>query len=189
MRITFELSESDLSHFRAVMQNAVAAAKDSDPKTITDAANQLLEEVQSKDVPEFVSDRLVHLRDLIDMVHDEGWALQADDKQRVLNALAYFGDPADLIPDDIPGIGLLDDAIMVELVLRELRPEIEAYRDFVIYRQREAQRRKLSIDEINRSKFLDDRRRQLHTRMRNRRRSRSRRRRSSSSSTRGGSFF
>ena len=52
----------------------------------------------------------------------------------VLAALAYVCDPEDIIPDDIPGIGLLDDAVMIELVFRELRHEIEAYEDFRRYR-------------------------------------------------------
>ena len=54
----------------------------------------------------------------------------------MLNALAYFAEPDDLIPDQIPGLGFLDDAIMVELVVRELRHEIEAYEDFRVFRDR-----------------------------------------------------
>jgi uncharacterized membrane protein YkvA (DUF1232 family) len=33
-------------------------------------------------------------------------------------ALLYFQNPTDLIPDSIPGIGLLDDAMIVRMVLR-----------------------------------------------------------------------
>ncbi len=53
----------------------------------------------------------------------------------MLAALAYVCDPEDIIPDEIPGIGLLDDAVMIELVLRELRHTIEAYEDFCAYRK------------------------------------------------------
>ena len=48
----------------------------------------------------------------------------------MLNVLAYFVDPDDLIPDRIPGLGYLDDAIMVELVLQELHHELDAYDKF-----------------------------------------------------------
>ena len=33
-------------------------------------------------------------------------------------ALFYFQSPTDLIPDSIPGMGLLDDAMIVSMVLR-----------------------------------------------------------------------
>ena len=49
----------------------------------------------------------------------------------MLSGLAYLCDPEDLIPDDIPGIGMLDDAVMIELVFRELRHELDAYQDFM----------------------------------------------------------
>jgi uncharacterized membrane protein YkvA (DUF1232 family) len=68
------------------------------------------------------------------------WKLPEPDRARVVNSLAYFCEPDDLIPDDVPGLGFLDDAIMVELVVRELRHEIDAYQDFCSYRvDRDAQ--------------------------------------------------
>jgi len=85
----------------------------------------------------------------------------------VLNVLAYFVDPDDLIPDRIPGIGYLDDAIMVQLVVEELHHEIKAYERFC---------------EIRKTKKPDaaaiaKHRSQLQARMRrNRRHERSRRR-------------
>src|SRR5690625_6959568 len=65
------------------------------------------------------------------------------------------------IPDHIPGLGFLDDAIMIELLTRELEPEIEACRDFVIYREAEAERRGMKPEELNRSDFIRAREHQL----------------------------
>ena len=64
-----------------------------------------------------------------------------EDVTRVINALAYFANTQDLIPDDVPGLGYLDDAVMVDLVVRELASEIKAYTDFHKWRQEEAARR------------------------------------------------
>ena len=40
-----------------------------------------------------------------------------------------------MIPDDIPIIGFIDDAIMIELVVRDLAAEIDAYADFCDYKK------------------------------------------------------
>ena len=173
MRITFELSEKDLDHFRQVMKRARSVATETDDARIVAAARQLLAEVKAAKAPEFITDRLGKLQLMIEMVDDEGWALPAEERKRVLSALAYFSDPEDLIPDSIPGLGFLDDAIMIELVTRELKHEIEAYQDFRQFVAAESSRRKAKGEDVNRAAWLIDRRKQLHGRMR-RRRSRTR---------------
>jgi uncharacterized membrane protein YkvA (DUF1232 family) len=91
------------------------------------------------------------------------------DNGRVLTALAYFADPADLIPDHVPGLGFMDDAIMVELVTRELKHELDAYRDFCGFREREEARHGKGKIKIDRPAFLEEKRRALFDRMRDRR--------------------
>ena len=80
------------------------------------------------------------------MVEDPDWQLPQEDVTRVINALAYFANAKDLIPDDVPGLGYLDDAVMVDLVVRELSSEIKAFRDFCNYRESEAQKRMAAGD-------------------------------------------
>jgi uncharacterized membrane protein YkvA (DUF1232 family) len=96
--------------------------------------------------------------------------MEEQDRNRVLQALSYFSDPEDLVPDDIPGLGYLDDAIMIELVCMELKHEIQAYRDFCVYRAAESSRLGKESPELERSDWLEERREQLHSRMRRRRR-------------------
>ncbi len=182
LRITFELGESDLKHFRTIMREARAAAKNLPAEEIIASANQLLDEVRSADAPDFISERLMKLEIMLQMIQDKEWKLPQKEVTRILNALAYFSEPEDLIPDHIPGLGFLDDAIMVELVVRELRHEIEAYEDFCKYRAtEESRRRKLGkADYVSREEWLKQRRISLQQRMRRRRR-RDRSRRSGSS--------
>lgn len=170
MEITFELSSEDLDHFRRVMIIAREKTTGLDEVSIIENARQLLLQIWNSDTSDFIRERMNRLETMIGMVVDKGWALDDEDRNRVLEALAYFSEPEDLIPDDIPGLGFLDDAIMIELVTQELKHEVQAYRDFCVFRAAESGRRSEDEKELERSDWLEERRRQLHSRMRRRRR-------------------
>ena len=167
MRISFELDDNDLQHFRLIMNEARKTASRLSPEDIVAAAEHLLVEVPKADAPGFIIDRLERLRLMINMLSDIEWRLPHQDATRVLNALAYFAEPEDLIPDHIPGLGFLDDAIMIELVIRELKHEMEAYQDFCDYRARLVKSGDGSA--ASREGWLDTRRKELQSRMRRRR--------------------
>ena len=173
MRISFELDENDLKHFRLIMNEARQAARRLAPEDIVAAAEEQLGEMPESGAPGFILERIEKLRLMIRMLSDIEWRLPHQEATRVLNALAYFAEPEDLIPDHIPGLGFLDDAIMIELVVRELRHEIEAYQDFCDYRERLAAKGEGSS--ASREGWLDARRKELQARMRRRRLGRSRR--------------
>jgi hypothetical protein len=169
MKITFELSDSDLEIFRQVMQRArEASAALSDDEIVANARN-LLYQVWHSDASDFIRERMHRLETLIGMVVDSGWGLEAEDRNRALEALSYFSDPEDLIPDDTPGLGFLDDAIMIDIVTRDLEHEIQAYRDFCVFRAAETSRLGGNAQALERSDWLEERRQQLHSRMRRRR--------------------
>ena len=60
----------------------------------------------------------------------------------------------DIIPDELPGIGFLDDAIMIDLAAIDLTPELEAYaefcdnRDDLAAKEADAQPLKVARDEL-----------------------------------------
>ncbi len=170
MKISFELGESDLEHFREVMARAREASSELTVRQIVDNARELLSKVNRSETCSFIRDRMNELDTLIGMVMDDGWGLEEEDRKRVVDALAYFSEAEDLIPDDIPGLGFLDDAIMIELVNEELKHEIQAYRDFVIFRAAETSRLGADASAPEKEDWLEQRRQQLHSRMRRRRR-------------------
>jgi uncharacterized membrane protein YkvA (DUF1232 family) len=167
MRISFELDDDDLRHFRLIMDQARQAARRIAPEDIVEAAEDLLKRAPESDAPGFIVERIERLRVMIRMLSDIEWRLPHQEANRVLNALAYFAEPEDLIPDHIPGLGFLDDAIMIELVVRELKHEIEAYQDFCDYRERLTS--KGDGSSVSRQGWLDTRRKELQARMRRRR--------------------
>ena len=141
------------------------------PEDIVEAAEGLIARVDIPAVPTFIQMRLQNLQDMIAMLKDHEWGLPQEDAKRVLNVLAYFCEPEDLIPDHTPGLGFLDDAIMIELGVRELKHEIDAYRDFCEFRENSETRRgvKAKTTDITREDWLADRRKQLQSRMHRRR--------------------
>ena len=162
MKVSFELSRRDLRFFRERLKQVRASGESHDEAAVIQGAESMVEEAIESEPPDFVLQRIGTLEKLIEMLRDEDWRIEGRDRARIIDALAYFVDPDDLIPDKIPGIGYIDDAIMVELVSIELKHEIAAYDDFCGYRDAQPSKEGL--------KKLESRRTALHARMRRRRR-------------------
>jgi len=173
VQITFELSDADLEYFRSAMKEVQQKTRSRDEKAILAGARHLARQARALVLPEFVTERLLALDTLTRMLEDEDWKLDGPHRARVLQALAYFAEPSDLVPDQIPGLGFLDDAIMVELVVQELRPELDAYAVFGA--QRDEERARLGIDPAEQQRRIQEKRHAMFARMQGRREERARR--------------
>ena len=169
--ICITLTDSDLKLFVDSIKTAQKKVDNLDAVSIVGAARELLETNSSVELPDFITTRLKQLGTMIDMVEDAGFGLPDADRDNVLAALAYFASPDDILPDDLPVLGFLDDAIMIELCVRELQHEIEAYRDFRHWRDNEASRRGESKAGLmlNRVEWAEARRAETIERMHKRR--------------------
>ena len=165
MRITLELETDDVARFHDALRRADKIARVTDECDILDAAKQALDTLPIGSAPGFVRKRLVEVQRLIVMLEDEAWALRGAERHDVLRALVYFSDPEDLIPDEIEVIGLIDDAIMLELLLRRLKHVLEAYTDFCGWR---AENAGAADDRLGAAAQLAHKRTQLQERMRRR---------------------
>jgi len=169
LNITFELTDRDLRFFRKALRQSRAAVKDAEDSEIIDAIRLVLDEIRSSEpLPDFVGKRIPELESLISMLTDEEWQLPESDRERLLATFVYFADPEDILPDDIPVIGYLDDVIIIELVVRELLHVREAYDDFCRFRDEYEDAHGPNIDPVIRRDRLDRQRQQLHQRMRRR---------------------
>ena len=130
-KVTFNLDESDANYFRALYRKARRGAKNLDADTIIRDARGIVKQVRSaKKTPSFVIGAIEVLTDLVDLIQDEEYAAPRRVRNEVLAGLAYFSNPDDLIPDHVPGLGFLDDAIMVKFIEEEFKHELWGYRKF-----------------------------------------------------------
>ena len=170
--ITFSLSNDDLQRFEEIVAKAKQLIEQEDhAKHVEETAAKMIEKAQSMDLPQFIAERILKIETLLNMVQDEEWQLDSDDRKRILSALSYFSNSADMIPDDVPGVGFLDDAIYTEIVIQELDAEVRSYNEFCQYRIAEENRRRgRGLDpNVGREDWLADKRSVLHSRMRARR--------------------
>ena len=135
IKLSFELSDRDLQFFRKALKQSREAVRDAEEAEIIEAICDVLDEIRRNDpLPDFVAKRLPQLELLIQMLADDEWQLPIADRERLLATFVYFADPEDILPDNIPVIGYLDDIIILELVARELQHVRDAYDDFCHFR-------------------------------------------------------
>ena len=134
LKVEFELSQADLDFFREQLDRSSEAFAEADEGRVLAGVADMMDKALASKPPAFVKSRIRKLGPLIAMLDDGDWKLEGEDRERIVNTLAYFADPDDLIPDATPGIGYVDDAIMIEIVTAGLAPELEAYADFVAHR-------------------------------------------------------
>ena len=169
MRLSFELTDRDLGYFRSALKQSREAVRDADESEIIDAIRDVLDDIRENEpLPDFVASRLPQLDLMIQMLLDEEWQLPNADREQLLATFVYFGDPEDILPDDIPVIGYLDDVIILELAARELTHVLDAYDDYCSFRDEFDAEHGKSVDAALRRDRLDRRRQQLHQRMKRR---------------------
>lgn len=168
LEITFSISDRDLERFRTIVGSARASQNIKQSREeIERATSRIVDIAMTSEVPDFIAERLLHMKSLLDMINDEEWNLGEKGRDRILTALSYFSDPVDLIPDHIPGVGFLDDAIFAEIVFLELQTELVAYQEFCTYREEAEGRLKAKgvTQDPDRALWIGTKRDELHARI------------------------
>ena len=166
MKITFALNDKDVSYFRRLYRTAKQNAKQADPKRVGREVRKLIASVrEAESQPQFVLDSMVTIEDLLEMMEDTDYALPKSVEAQALGALGYFVNPEDLIPDHIPALGFLDDAIMIKIVEEEFTHELWAYRKFRSFRSGAEQRPWTKVAGDRLPKRLESHRKELRAKI------------------------
>lgn len=88
----------------------------------------------------FIASRLRRAEEMRALRNDSAWTLDVHRAGRIDALLAYIDDPDVLIRDEIPVIGRLDDALLVDISMDGLREELDDYAEFCRYRSAETAR-------------------------------------------------
>ncbi len=65
-----------------------------------------------------------------EMLRDPDFRLEWQDKAKIIACLLYFITPIDLIPDVIPGLGYIDDAVVMGMTIKALSKLMEKFREY-----------------------------------------------------------
>lgn len=140
-KVSFTLDPKDARYFRNLYRTARKHVSDSDRPQILESVKDLITRVRAAErVPTFVLDAIVDLEDMMQMLEDQDYDIPKPIAQGVLATLAYFANPQDVIPDHVPALGFLDDAIMIKLAGDEFKHELWGYRQFRKFRRGAEQR-------------------------------------------------
>jgi len=141
MKFSFTIEDEDLKYFQRLLKDAKKYAAGKNNAEIIAGVREVVDAARKTPrLPSFAAEAIDNLEALIDMVEDQDFALPKSIADRVVTALAYFAHPEDLIPDHVPGLGFLDDAIMIKIVEEDFQYDLQGYRKFCKFRAGAEQR-------------------------------------------------
>lgn len=167
-----DLDRRALRRFQDVAQSLQSPHPTPGADAIASAARSLSQQFVGARKAPCIRLRLRCLTAFRAMSTEEGWQLDAIKKHHIASIVGYSSSQQRLIPDAIPVVGGLDDALLVELAWPSLRLDLDDYLSFRRLRVEEARLRGLHPHDIgyDREQWLRARFAQLVALIRHRRR-------------------
>lgn len=131
---------ADLARFNACVARVAPGMPALGGRQVAGAARRLSRAVGVGNAARFIRTRLRRAYEMRALLDDAQWTCAPRLRERMQAVVDYLDDANGLIPDDVPVIGGLDGALLVDLAMESLRGELDEYADFCRYRATEAAR-------------------------------------------------
>lgn len=141
-------TEADLAHFNESVARVAPGTPTLDSLQIAGAARRLARAVGEGGQARFIQIRMRRAGEIRTLLQDAAWTCEEGLRQRMADLVAYSDGPQRLIPDEVPAIGGLDIALLVDFAMEHLRAELDQHADFCRYRRGEAARLGVAIEDV-----------------------------------------
>jgi uncharacterized membrane protein YkvA (DUF1232 family) len=154
---SLDLHDDGMIKFNAIAKRLDPGRVPFSVDQIAGAARRVLRASMKGQESAFIKVRMRRAGEVRAALKDKQWSIPAPLEAKMRDIIAYLDDPASLIPNDVPVVGYLDDAILVDIAMDSLRGELENYADFCRFRWAEAARLQTTEVEADRAHWMAER--------------------------------
>lgn len=133
-------SEDDLRVFNRCVGRIAPGTPALGAEQIAAAARRLARAIGEGNQSRFIQIRMRRAGEVRAILMDAGWTVDPAVAGRMHDLVEYIEGPVALVPLDVPAVGGLDRALLIDMAMESLRAELDEYADFCRYRAAEAQR-------------------------------------------------
>ena len=138
---SIEITDDEVRRFNELAHSLNEAMPPLSADQLAGVARRVLRTAAAGGQSPFIRSRLRRAAEMREMAADRAWPLAETAQRRIHDLLAYLDDPHGLIHDDVPVVGLLDDALLVDIAMDTLRDELDDYAEFCRFRRGAASQR------------------------------------------------
>lgn len=161
--LKLQFSEDDLRAFNQCAQRIAPGTPVLGAEQVVGAARRLARAIGEGNESRFIQIRMRRAGEVRAVLMDPGWTVDPGVVGRMQDLIGYLDGPVELVPMDVPAVGGLDRALLVDLSMEGLRAELDEYADFCRYRAAEAQRLGVTtaLVDIDRERWMLERSEEL----------------------------